>query len=155
MHKSPELQKGNYLFVHAEGNRLVYELESIGDVYLKLIDNQKDLSFILHHADGRMIEDAKVEMNGKALSFDPSTKTYLVNDFRKSARIQVVYENTAYYFPLRKPFQYRPGIFTTIVHSFPIKNIRRFFQSKDRSSSYFTSISPCTSLAIRFNLKHS
>lgn len=45
--KQPALPHGNYVKVHVENNKLHYDLVENRSAYVKLLDNRKDVQFIL------------------------------------------------------------------------------------------------------------
>src|SRR4051794_26510190 len=44
----PSLPAGNYLYVHARGTKLQFELKTVGDLQYKLVDNDDALQLSLH-----------------------------------------------------------------------------------------------------------
>lgn len=135
----PKLVNGNYILVHAVGNRLNYELLTIGDLQLKLVNNKRDLAVALHHSDGKNINEATVTLKNRKLTYDPKTETYRLNKYRKSGNLQVIFNNTSFYFPFnsseeRTTFQ---KIKNKAVSKFPIKNISRTIRKwKERNYNY-------------------
>jgi TonB-dependent SusC/RagA subfamily outer membrane receptor len=99
----PPLQQGNYLLLHASGNRLQYELKSVGDLQLKVINNGKDLAVVLHRRGGVLVEDARVSLGRRPLKYDEASKSYRLNTRRKEGTLRVVQDGTAYYYPLERP----------------------------------------------------
>jgi hypothetical protein len=72
----PFLPQGNYLKVYVEKNDLHYSLIENRTAYLKLLDNRKDLQFIVVDSSGREIRDAKVSINDKEISYDVKAGLY-------------------------------------------------------------------------------
>jgi alpha-2-macroglobulin len=125
----PPLADGNYLFVQAIGNDLHYELQSVGDLQMKLINNERDLVLVLHHANGKIIENALVELNGKTLAYHSLSKSYRINNASKKAgNLRVEHEKIAYYFPLYNSSQKSGNFFRSVANAFPLKYITRAFQ---------------------------
>ena len=127
----PTLNEGNYLFVHAGGNRLHYELKSVGDLQLKVVNNRKDLAVVLHRSEGALVSDAEVSLGRRALKYDKATKSYRLNHHRRTGTLRVVQDGTAYYFPLqehwRRSFDFRQAA-RKVSYSFPVKYITRTIQ---------------------------
>lgn len=145
----PLLKEGNYLFVHAIGNRLQYELKSVGDLHLKVVNNRKDLAVVLHRAAGALVTDAKVSLGRRALKYDEATKSYRLNHHRRPGTLKVVQAGTAYYFALeerwRRSFNFRQAA-RKVSYTFPLKYITRTIQkwkgNNYRYWDYFNSRTP-------------
>lgn len=140
--KRPGLKEGNYLEVYALSNRLHYELLSIGDLQMKLVNNKRDLAVALHTKMGGNISDAKVSLKGKKLSYDAKTKTYRLNKSRKSGNLQVIYHNTAFYFPVNA-YKRQVRVWETVkrklVKTFPVKQIKKLIDRiRDEAPAYLS-----------------
>ncbi|MBC7904985.1 MAG: carboxypeptidase-like regulatory domain-containing protein [Gemmatimonadaceae bacterium] len=140
----PKLQAGNYLLIHADSDKLQYELVSSGDVQLKLVNNKRDLNVLLHDNQGTIIQAAAVKLNGRPVKFDPSTQSYRLNNRKKSGSLQVTHANTVYYFHLKT--NQRPGrslfsVTEKLITAFPMKyitkTIRRWRFGSDSYNDYF------------------
>src|SRR5688572_20197604 len=80
----PKLADGNYLLVHARGNRLIYELKTVGGLQYKLVNNNHDFVLALHTNEGELISDAKVEFNGKTIAFNKTVQAYQLEGYKKT-----------------------------------------------------------------------
>lgn len=125
----PFLRPGNYLFVNAEGNRLVYRLYTTRDLDVKTISNDHDLSVVVHTRQGTLIGDANVRLNNRQLAYNTSTKTYGPVKKKKPGAVKVYYNNTSYSFPFIYNRWSRP-FFQTLTHSFPLKYIIAPFRNR-------------------------
>ena len=136
----PHLRPGNYLFVRADGNKLVYQLYITKDLEVKTISNDRDLSVAVHTKQGVLIDNAEVRLNHKQLTYNTATKTYGPVRRKKPGAVNVYYNNTSYNFPFVYNKWSRP-FFQQLTHSFPLKYItfalRNKRQKRYRRSDYF------------------
>jgi len=136
----PPLRPGNYLFVHTDDNKLVYQLYTTKDLDVKTISNDHDLCVAVHTRQGALINNAEVRLNHKRLAYNTATKTYGPVRRKKPGAVNVYYNNTSYNFPFVHNKWSRP-FFQQLTHSFPLKYItsplRNKRQKRYRRSDYF------------------
>lgn len=144
--EEPSLHEGNYLFVHANGNRLQYELKTVGNLQLKVVNNRKDLAVVLHRGGGTLVEDAQVSLGRRPLKWDGVTKSYRLNNRRRAGTLRVVQGGTAYYFPLEDRRQSTSSfreVIRKMPHSFPLvyitRTVRKWKGNNYRYWNYFRS----------------
>ncbi len=141
--EEPSLSAGNYLFVHADDNNLVYELKAIGDVSYKIINNSRDLVIALHTKEGRLIKDATVSINNKALRYDQATQTYRRDKYTKEGTLQATVAGVLYRFPLKKGYAVRTPFFQRLAQTTPLKFIinpfRKLFAKNHRRYNFYYS----------------
>jgi alpha-2-macroglobulin len=118
----PKLASGNYLVVHAKGNRLHYQLHTVDELYYKLINNNRDLVVLLHDKMGNSINNASVFINNKRIPFDDATKTYRINKRKKIGTIAVYHNNVFHFFPLVKKMRHNT-LWYTLKRHFPVKTL--------------------------------
>lgn len=132
---TPSLRPGNYLFAHADGNKLVYQLYTTKDLEVKTISNGHDLSVAVHTKQGVLIDNADVRLNRRQLAYNTTTKTYGPVRKKKPAAVRVYYNNTGYTLPFVYNRVHRP-FFQTLSHSFPFKYIMSPLKNKRQRRSY-------------------
>lgn len=109
INQPPALQEGNYLFVHAHQNRLVFRLHTAGNVEAKLINNDRDILVAVHTTQGTMIPDAIVRCDAKKLTYNKITNAYGPVKKKQGEAVITVHQNDVYYTfpvkfaPLKKP----------------------------------------------------
>ena len=74
--KAIKLPAGNYLKVTARENKLQYELVEQHTAYLHLLEDQRDIQFVLMDGQGSEITDAQVFSNNKQISYDAAAHRY-------------------------------------------------------------------------------
>ncbi|HEY1164440.1 MAG TPA: carboxypeptidase-like regulatory domain-containing protein [Chitinophaga sp.] len=131
----PLLPPGNYLFVHTDGNKLVYQLHTTKDLGVKTISNDHDLSVAVHTRQGVLIDNAEVRLNHKQLAYNTATKTYGPVRRKKPGAVNVYYNNTSYSFPFIYNGRSRP-FFHQLTHSFPLKYITSALRNKRQKRHY-------------------
>lgn len=141
------LKPGNYLLVHADGNKLAYRLYTPRNLEVKTISNDHDLSIAVHTKEGALIDDATVLVNNRPLAYNAATKTYGVITPEKEGTVKVYHNNTSYTFPLEEKDSYRPYYRKPWYRS-PFKHIASLFRKKHRRKqnyyygSYFNGNTP-------------
>jgi len=139
-HAVPTLKEGNYLLLQALGNRLEYELLTVGDINIKLINNRHDMSVILHDKIGTSITNAKVQFERRPVKYDPITQSYRLNSNRRSGNLQVLHEGVAYFFPIQAIAKHkrRSGqIVHKAINAFPIKYITKTIRRWQGRNYYY------------------
>ncbi len=126
----PVLKSGNYLFVYARENSLVYSLHNSGAIQYKLLNNNRDLVVLLHSPQGQPINHAKVFANNREMLFDATTQTFRLDKKRKASLLKVYYEDEVYLFSLQdNRGRYRNGsLWYKISHTFPVKYLAAPFR---------------------------
>jgi alpha-2-macroglobulin len=115
INQPPALKEGNYLFVYAQQNKLVFRLHTAGNVEAKLVNNDRDIFVAVHTKQGAMIPDATVRLNGKKLTYNKTTNAYGPVRKKKGEAVITVHQNNVFYsFPVEfKPFK-KPPFFTKL-----------------------------------------
>ncbi|WP_300599867.1 alpha-2-macroglobulin family protein [Niabella sp.] len=130
------LPYGNYLNVHAQGNRLHYTLVMNGNTRLSFINNKKEFQFTVTDPAGRPVTDAQVfTARGKRLYYNPAAHLYMGRYRGKEGYLKVIYKGVASY------FMYEPGGPELSAHPpfrqrmrtvFPVKQVRALFHKRPR-----------------------
>lgn len=101
------LPVGNYLKVVAFKNKLEYTLIENRSAYLKLMNNNYDLRFILTDKQGSLINNATVQFNNKTVAYDATSGLYIANQSKKDTILQVDYARVSNYFSVKQQQPYR------------------------------------------------
>ena len=83
----PSLPAGNYIKVSARVDKLQYELIEKPTAYLQLLDNRKDLQFILLDRESQQISAARVQVNRKTVPFNSEARLWLARHPRKDSTL--------------------------------------------------------------------
>ncbi|TDQ08514.1 carboxypeptidase-like regulatory domain-containing protein [Pedobacter metabolipauper] len=115
-----KLPYGNYLYVTAVKNELVYRLEPVSNVNLQFVNNNKDFQFAVTDVKGNLIPDAEVILGkGKKVKYDQKSKLYITGFKPGETVITVKYKGLSSYFthdaddedddykPYKKPFSFK------------------------------------------------
>jgi alpha-2-macroglobulin len=138
-HSLPVLNEGNYLILHANGNKQHYELKAIGDLQIKTVNNRKDLAIALHRKDGNVIRNAVVKMGRRHIRFDEQTQSYRQGKIPNQKAIVVTHNNTTFYFPIEKRSGRPTPLYTLkrkIINGFPLKYITKAIERWQGYSPY-------------------
>jgi len=138
------LPAGNYLEVHAEKNKLNYELVENHSAWLKLIQNDHDLRFALFDHQGKSIKDAQVLVNDKKLAYDERIGLFKTAYSKKDTIVRVEYGSVTNFFltkPITRHYYYdRPGWLKTLWLSIKGKdaygNDKKSYYRREVNSKY-------------------
>jgi alpha-2-macroglobulin len=134
----PKLIDGNYLFTYAKDNRLVFEFHSEGDVECKLINNNRDLVVALHSKTGELINDAKVYIQNKKVSYNKSIQSYRLLKFRKEGLIKVYRNDAVYFFPVTKnKYKRQLQLLYKVPFKYIVQPVKKLFSEKTTYRSYY------------------
>ncbi|QHL87576.1 TonB-dependent receptor plug domain-containing protein [Nibribacter ruber] len=97
---SRPLPVGHYLFTHAAGADLEFELKTQAGFQVKLLDNQRDLAVLVHDSLGNVIPTAQVKINKRTVPFDQATHTYRLANYKKGGLLTVQAESFTFYQPV-------------------------------------------------------
>ncbi len=90
---SPEkLPYGAFLNVQIQSNQLEYQLISRTHLSLYLLNNERDLSFILMDSLENVISNAQVFLGKRQIAFDSSSQSYLWPDGKQKGLLKVIHE---------------------------------------------------------------
>jgi TonB-dependent SusC/RagA subfamily outer membrane receptor len=147
--KTPYLRPGNYLQVYASENKLEYKLIENHTALLKVLDNKKDLRFILLDTTGKEVKNAEVWLKNKKIDFDADAQMYRYKhiDIADNTLLKVKYEGVTNYFPLSEKKQYwshlpflHKLIYNTPVRYawLPVRNLFRHNNYRSNGSQFYT-----------------
>ncbi len=83
---------GHYLSTWANQEKLNFELISVSNVSVKIMNNGADMNLILHDLIGQEINDAMVTIDGKTMRYHQETQSYLLKKTNKKGVLMVEYE---------------------------------------------------------------
>ena len=138
--KTPPLVPGNYLFMWASGNRMVYQLHHVGDLTAQLISNDHDIAVIVHTAKGLFIPDAFVYLDGKQLAFNQKLQAYGPVIKKKPELIKVLYQDVLYTFPAEPVNQWynrKVSFWSRVARSFPLKYVVQPIQKWTKKTYHY------------------
>ncbi|SMC49100.1 alpha-2-macroglobulin family protein [Pedobacter africanus] len=98
---------GNYLYVKAVKNQLVYRLTPKNNVNLQFINNRKNFQFAIIDLKGRQISTAEVTVGkGKRIRYNATAKLYVAGSGSKEGVITVRYEGVSNFFTYEEQESY-------------------------------------------------
>jgi TonB-dependent SusC/RagA subfamily outer membrane receptor len=100
-----KLPVGHYLLAHTEGDQLVFELQSVNGLGIKLLNNRTDLTVHLHDSTGRNIPDAKVEIKGRRIPYDQQTSNYKLRRKGRRGLLAVSWRGFTSYHPIETQYK--------------------------------------------------
>lgn len=125
---SKKLDVGYYAFVHTEGNRMVYNIQTISDIYVFSMQNDRDIIIKIQNKKGEVIDDAKVWIKNKRIKFDKKTNSYLFPKGKKKGLVKIEIDKKTYYYSISKERDY--------YYSYRYRHrrhiLRNLFSKKDR-----------------------
>ncbi len=135
---SRDLPVGHYLLAHAEADHLVYELQSVNHLQVKLLNNKTDLTIHLHDSLGRNIPDARVALKGRHIPYHAPTASYLLRKTSRHGLLAITYRGFTSYHSLEA--QYKTTrlrkVFYRIIYRFPLRYAWQPFRDIYRSLRY-------------------
>ncbi|TPE42150.1 carboxypeptidase-like regulatory domain-containing protein [Pontibacter mangrovi] len=125
---SGQLPYGHYLYVHSSEAELVYSLQTVAPVAVKLLQVKPALAILVHDSLGNTLPDAAVQVNGKKAAFDVKTKTYRLRHNPKKGLVAVNWNGSMLYQTFeQEELYYRRGFISKVTHFAPIYYIWRPF----------------------------
>ncbi|MDJ1497549.1 alpha-2-macroglobulin family protein [Cytophagaceae bacterium DM2B3-1] len=91
------LPQGHYLLAYASEDRLVYELKSVGQLQIKLLNNKNDLAIHLHDSLGNRISAANVFLKKRKIPFDTKTQSYRIRNTNRKGFLAIDYKGFTSY----------------------------------------------------------
>ncbi len=119
------LPDGNYLRAFSDKNRLKFEIASVHQFDIRILDNNTDLCIQVFDSTGKIISDASVKAGLKRLRFDRKTQTYTDRKSNYKGLLKVTHNGLIAYYDLSRRYN-NPAlkrIGSKIVYSIPAKYI--------------------------------
>lgn len=108
---------GNYLRVYAENDKLQTVFTSIPNLYIKQLNNARDLVVILHDEKGNLIKNADVRIGRHVLQYDKEANAYLLEKYKRSGVLEVYQSGVLNCFRLSKPNKVKKRSFWHAVNN--------------------------------------
>ncbi|MES2279295.1 MAG: alpha-2-macroglobulin family protein [Bacteroidota bacterium] len=107
----PHLPAGNYALVSAQQNQLHYNLVEQRSAYLKLLDNNHDIRFVLLDTANREISDAQVFSGRRQIPYDAVLHLYHTARLKKDTLFNVMYQGISNFYKIKQQLPYQPYYF--------------------------------------------
>ncbi|MDX1903039.1 MAG: alpha-2-macroglobulin family protein [Thermonemataceae bacterium] len=133
-----KLASGSYLFTSINKNKLHCLLEVITPIQAHIIDNNRDLQIALTDSKGAIIEDAKVWLNNKKITFNKALHAYIRNRSNKKGILKIDYQGNITIFNLDVTFRNEYDWEVKIHRTFgdwlakPFRDIKKYKKNKNR-----------------------
>jgi len=120
-----DLPYGNYLKTVAVQNSLEYELITISNVEIRVLNNATDLNLVLYNLEGKEINNPNMSLGAKKLKFDNKTNSYRIKRSNSKGILTVTYDGATSYFGLDREIESSKikRAFNSVAYSFPLKII--------------------------------
>ena len=139
----PKLPAGNYIKVLAHLNELEYELIERPTARLQLLDNRKDLQFILLDENAHEINNARVFLNGKPLQYNAKAELWRSKHPKTdSSLVKIDYKGVVNYtYITQKTYKPKHRVETWLLRKTPLKYtypvlIRTVYKIQDKYPPY-------------------
>jgi len=90
--KAKNLPLGNYLFVTTKDDYMHYTLEESSNVWVNVVNNDRDLQILVQDTTGKVLSDAEVLVEGKKIAFDKKLSLYRHSKSYKQGLVSVSYQ---------------------------------------------------------------
>lgn len=101
----PRLERGNYLLVEAEQEKLKYTCRTEDSFHARFVQGA-EAQLLLTDSLGRIIDDAHVKAGGRTLRYDPSTRTYNTRKLTDESIIEVDNRGVMHYIDVDREHPY-------------------------------------------------
>ncbi|CAA9295393.1 MAG: Outer membrane TonB-dependent transporter, utilization system for glycans and polysaccharides (PUL), SusC family [uncultured Cytophagales bacterium] len=130
-----KLPVGHYLYAHAEAGQLVYELQSVNRLGVKLLNNKRDLTVHLHDSLGRDVPGAKVSLRGKRIPYRPRVGGYQLRKTNRRGLLAVTYGGFTSYHSVETGFRATRlrRTLNRVLYSVPVRYAWQPFRDAYRS----------------------
>ena len=100
------LPVGHYLYVNSIRNELKFELTSVNNVNIKLLNNDRDLSIMVHDSSGKEFPQANVMLNHTRIRFDQKTNSFRLPETNRHGLLKIIYAGHINYFTIERDINY-------------------------------------------------
>lgn len=101
----PPLERGNYMIVEADGNRLKFTGYAVDDLSYQIVPNEQFM-LCLYDSTGKRVEDAVVTCGSKKLHFDRTTGTYRTSAAMTDRIIEIDHRGVFHYLEIEDEYGY-------------------------------------------------
>jgi TonB-dependent SusC/RagA subfamily outer membrane receptor len=120
-----ELTVGHYLLVKTISDKLHYELVSVNNTSLHILNNQRDLLFTVSNRLGQPVSDADVKIKNRKVAFRKKDNAYVIQKANNRGTVSITVDNHTSFFPIERSrnntFFVRTGKKT--LDTFPINHL--------------------------------
>ena len=92
-----KLPLGYYLFTYAQADSLVFELQTVSKLQVKLLNNKNDLAIHLHDSAGHPVTQANVRLKHHRIPFDEATQSYRLHNTNRRGFLEIEYQSFTMY----------------------------------------------------------
>lgn len=96
---------GSYLITKVEEDKMLFRLEEISNVWVNVVNNDRDLQISVQDTTGAMISNANVSVEGKRISFDKKLNLYRNAKSYKKGILEITYQGHTTYINLNARFK--------------------------------------------------
>lgn len=132
------LPYGHYLITYADGGDLVYELKSVNNLRLQLLNNKVDLSIHLTDFSGQPIDNAAIKIGEKPIPFHTKAGAYLLEKKGRKGVVSVSYQGFTSYHHIgpKNKLPFLRKIKNRIIYRRPVYWVWKPFRDVVRSIRY-------------------
>ncbi len=120
-----KLPAGHYLFVKTKDNKLLMELESINNLSMKILDNERDLMLVFTDAKNQEVKNLAPKLKGRRVPFNQNTQAFTIRKTNYQGRVIVEYNGHENFFSINRRYNNTTLQRTKrrILGTFPINHI--------------------------------
>ncbi|QKJ32772.1 carboxypeptidase-like regulatory domain-containing protein [Mucilaginibacter mali] len=107
-YKAWQVSPGNYIEVYAGNNQLNYELIERRSAYLKLLDDKRELHFVLLDTNDHEISNAVVLAGKRRIPYDTDMHLYHAARHKKDSLLNVKYAGVSNFYKVKPDNELRP-----------------------------------------------
>ncbi|MBN8576139.1 MAG: carboxypeptidase-like regulatory domain-containing protein [Cytophagales bacterium] len=120
-----ELPVGHYLLVKTVSDKLHYELVSVNNTSVHILNNQRDLLFTVSNRSGIPVTDADVKIKGKKIAFSKEDNAYTIQKSNHHGIVSVTLDHHTSFFAIERrrnnTFFVRMG--KKVLGTFPVNHL--------------------------------
>lgn len=120
-----ELPVGHYLIVKTVQEKLHYELTSVNNTSLHLLNNQRDLLFSISNNTGSEVSGATVKIKNRTIAYSKNDKAYVIQKSNRRGTLSVTVDEHTSYFPIERRYNNTFFVRTgkKIIGTFPVNHL--------------------------------
>ncbi len=121
------LEPGHYLKAYTEDSGLNVKVSQVPNFDVRILNNNTDLCIQVFDLQGNLINDAKVRIGMRRISFDEKTGTYRLKRSNREGILHVKHKGVSGYYDLSRQFNnsfFNRNI-SPVVNSFPLRVVWR------------------------------
>ncbi|MFO0507881.1 MAG: carboxypeptidase-like regulatory domain-containing protein [bacterium] len=120
-----ELPTGHYLIVSTVNDELHYELRSIDNTSLHILNNQRDLILTVSDSSGNAVKNAQVKVGRRHIGFTENNAAYVLAKANRQGLVEIQYRGHSSFFQLERRYNNTFFVRTgkRIISVFPINHL--------------------------------